>query len=155
MRLREPERHELPALSDLCLRSKAHWGYSAAMVEAFRSELTIRSDDLEEDAFIIAEDSRGIAGIVQVSVEGREAILEKLFIEPARMGTGVGRLLYDWACDTARRRGALRLVIDSDPDAAAFYARMGASSRGESPSGSIPGRMLPRLVQDLRGKLAG
>ncbi len=110
------------------------------MVEMFRSELTIRSDDLEADILIVAEVSQGIAGIVQVSVEGREATLEKLFIEPVRMGAGVGRLLYDWACEAARRRGASRLIIEADPDAAAFYARMGASPRGREPVRLHPGQ---------------
>ncbi|MFN4024463.1 MAG: GNAT family N-acetyltransferase [Hyphomonas sp.] len=149
MRLRLPDIAELPGLSDLCLRSKAHWGYPADMVDAFREELTIQASDLVEDAFRVAEDDEGVAGIVQISVEESDAILQKLFIEPGRMGGGVGRLLYDWACAEARRKGARRLLIDADPDAAEFYVKMGAAPAGESPSGSIPGRMLPRLVQTL------
>ena len=37
----------------------------------------------------------------------------------------------------------------ADPDAAPFYVHMGAEPAGEAESGSIPGRLLPRLVHKL------
>jgi hypothetical protein len=45
--------------------------------------------------------------------------------------------------------GARRVFIEADPDAAPFYRRMGARDAGLAPSGSIAGRMLPRLVFEL------
>ncbi|MCC0041531.1 MAG: hypothetical protein H6880_05120 [Rhodobiaceae bacterium] len=36
-----------------------------------------------------------------------------------------------------------------DPFAVAFYEAMGMRITGESPSGSIPGRMLPRMQRRL------
>ena len=149
MILREPKPSELRKLSGLCQRSKAHWGYPADMRKAFRRELTLRKADLEQDAIMLAEDKRGIAGVVQLSKRGDHAILDKLFIEPARMGEGTGKLLYVWACRVARENGAKDLLIDADPDAAAFYERMGAVRQGTAPSGSIPGRQLPHLVHPL------
>ncbi|HEY6741630.1 MAG TPA: hypothetical protein VI110_04665, partial [Lapillicoccus sp.] len=35
---------EAGTLSDLALRSKAHWGYGAAFLEACRDELTLRPE---------------------------------------------------------------------------------------------------------------
>ena len=149
MILREPKLSELPALSALCQRSKAHWGYSADMQDAFRDELTLDAADLEEDALMLAEDKRGIAGLVQLSKKGEDAVLEKLFVDPARMGEGTGKLLYVWACRIARDNGAKTLLIDSDPEAAAFYERMGAVRHGTAPSASVPGRQLPHLIHPL------
>lgn len=60
-----------------------------------------------------------------------------------------GRLLLQWAVETARQYGAGRIEIDADPDAAGFYERMGARQTGTVPSASIPGRMLPRLILTL------
>jgi hypothetical protein len=37
------------------------------------------------------------------------------------------------------------LLIDADPFAESFYLALGCERIGEAPSGSIPGRMLPRL----------
>ena len=41
------------------------------------------------------------------------------------------------------RRGAGRLTILADPNAAAFYERAGAVRIGEAPSDAAPGRLLP------------
>jgi hypothetical protein len=41
------------------------------------------------------------------------------------------------------------MTIDADPGAVPFYERMGAVPAGLVPSGSIPGRFLPRLVVAL------
>ena len=41
------------------------------------------------------------------------------------------------------RRGAGRLTILADPNAAAFYERAGAVRIGEAPSDAVPGRLLP------------
>ena len=150
MYLRDARADELPELSELCLRSKAVWGYDLAFIEACRAELTLRPDELETTVIAVAEDGRGVAGVVQVGVDGGQAELLKLFVDPARIGSGVGRLLFDWAVAAARRAGASRLVIESDPGAAEFYRRMGARDAGMAPSGSVPGRMLPRLSCDLR-----
>ncbi|MEL7368219.1 MAG: GNAT family N-acetyltransferase [Myxococcota bacterium] len=150
MKLRAPTRDELPALTDLCIRSKAHWGYNSAFLAQCRAELTLTSDELKKTKVAVAEDDLGrILGVAQVIQEGADAWVEKLFIDPEHMGEGAGRFLYGWCVRTARDVGAGRLIIEADPDAVGFYARMGAVRQGDVPSGSIPGRRLPRLVQRL------
>jgi predicted N-acetyltransferase YhbS len=69
--------------------------------------------------------------------------LNKLFIEPRHIRSGVGRALLAHAIAEARRRGAGRLTILADPNAAAFYERAGAVRIGEAPSDAVPGRLLP------------
>ena len=69
--------------------------------------------------------------------------LDKLFVEPHRIRTGVGRALLGHAITEARRRRAKRLTILSDPYAAGFYERNGARLIGEAPSDAIPCRLLP------------
>jgi GNAT superfamily N-acetyltransferase len=73
-----------------------------------------------------------------------------LFVEPGVMGAGVGRVLWAHAVAAARAAGFVRLRIDADPGAEGFYLRMGARRCGDSPSGSVPGRTLPRLEFDCR-----
>jgi len=148
--LREPTVQELPALSALCLRSKAVWGYANEFMEACRRELTINPCDLRSTLIAVAEEDGKIVGVAQIKVVGSEADLLKLFVEPTTLRSGVGRTLFVWATGQATSNGADRLVIDADPDAAPFYRRMGAEHCGLAPSGSIPGRMIPRLVKELR-----
>ncbi|MDA9522516.1 hypothetical protein XI06_20055 [Bradyrhizobium sp. CCBAU 11434] len=147
--LRPPLLEELPALSALCLRSKAVWGYDKDFIEACRSELTIEPGDMRSSAIAVAEQDRQIVGITQIKVTGDEADLLKLFVEPTMLRGGVGTKLFHWAISQAARMGAERMSIEADPDAAPFYRRMGAKDCGLAPSGSIPGRMLPKLVREL------
>ena len=148
-RLRPARAAELPRLTALCHRSKAVWGYDAAFMAACREELTLTRQDLLQSAVQIAEDAAGIVGVVQVVIDGAGAELEKLFVEPDRIGTGAGRQLMIWAIKAARAGGANRLMIDADPGAAGFYRRLGARDVGTTPSVSIPDRRLPRLCIDL------
>ena len=147
--LRPPTVEELPTLSALCLRSKAFWGYDEDFIEACRSELTIEPCDLSSSSIAVAEENGRIAGVVQIKVIGSEADLLKLFVEPTMLRGGVGMKLFHWATSEATAMGADRMVIEADPDAAPFYRRMGAKDCGLVPSGSIPGRMLPKLVRAL------
>lgn len=140
---------ELAAASTLCLRSKAYWGYSEAFLEACVAELTIGMADLARDDVVVAADHDSLVGVAQVSCDDDEVFLEKLFVDPDRMGEGAGRMLFAWALDCARARGADTLVIDSDPNAGWFYQRMGCTPAGTAASESIPGRQLPRFVYNL------
>lgn len=144
--LRSPVESECAALSALCLRSKAVWGYDDAFLERCRDELSICSADLLTGMLRVAEVEGEIAGVVQMTLDGGEAHLDKLFIDPAFLKHGIGRVLMEWVMTKASETGTSRIIIESDPDAAGFYRRMGAVEIGTTPSGSIPGRFLPRLA---------
>ncbi|HKU06062.1 MAG TPA: GNAT family N-acetyltransferase [Bradyrhizobium sp.] len=147
--IRAPEIEELPALSELCMRSKAVWGYDAAFMEACRGELSLTPADLLSSRIAVAAQDATVLGVAQVRMIGSDADLQKLFVEPAVLRGGVGRVLFAWALDAARAMGAVRMIIEADPDSAPFYRRLGARDSGLAPSGSIAGRMLPRLVLEL------
>lgn len=141
-------------INALILRSKAHWGYDAAMMATMEEVLR-----LDEDA---AKASRAVAGwfedlavgVAQISARyederGRAMALDLLFIAPEAIGTGLGRRLYGWALDQARAAEADRLEILSDPNARGFYTAMGARYVEDRPSDLIPGRILPWLEHRL------
>ena len=147
--IRKPDVDELPGLSELCLRSKAVWGYDEEFIEACRGELSFSPQDLEATHVAVAEEDHKILGVVQVRIGANKADLLKLFVEPEVLRKGTGQALFAWAIDVSRRMGAHQLMIEADPDAVPFYRRMGARDAGMVPSGSIPGRMLPRLTFDV------
>jgi GNAT superfamily N-acetyltransferase len=146
--IRLAQRADLPALTVLCLASKAHWGYDAAFIAAVTDELTMTEAQLGPGLTLWDEDGTALA-MVQVSVNGDEAHLEHLFVAPDAMRRGLGRRMFRWALAQARAQGARRMSIDSDPFAEGFYRAVGAVLVGEAPSGSIPGRMLPLLSYDI------
>lgn len=147
--IRSPAIEELSALSALCFRSKAVWGYDNDFMEACRRELSIEPGDLQSTSIAVAEQGGILAGVAQIKVTQHEADLLKLFVEPTVMRGGIGRVLFAWAAHSAASQGAKCLLIEADPDATPFYRQMGARDVGLAPSGSIPGRMLPKLVMDL------
>lgn len=141
-----------PALSDLAFVSKASHGYTDAFMEACREELTWSASDIgREDAiFLVAEHSDEMMGFaVVIRTGGDEAELEALFVSPSRMGLGIGRELLKRVAEIARAEGIQSLSIQSDPDAVPFYEKLGARLVGHSPSGSIPGRILPDLILNV------
>ena len=148
-RLRAARADELQKLNELCLRSKAVWGYDRAFLDACQDELELHEGELESSYIAVAEANGKIIGVAQVEIEKFEMHLLKMFVEPASLKHGVGSMLFQWACNEARANGARRLIVESDPYAAPFYRRMGARDVGLVPSGSIPGRMLPKLAHDL------
>jgi GNAT superfamily N-acetyltransferase len=136
--IRDATVDDCEALSALAFASKAHWGYDDAFMEACRDEVTIRPVDLERARLrvAVATETLGFHGI-----EGDE--LEWLFVAPAATGRGIGAALFADALDIAHHAGVKTLRIDADPNASGFYERMGARRIGETPSASIPGRVLP------------
>ena len=64
---------------------------------------------------------------------------KRLFVEPALLGAGIGRRLFEWATATARNLGAVRITIEADPGAVPFYERMGARQQAWSRPNPSPG----------------
>jgi len=114
-------------------------------MEACRKELTLTPELVRDCQIQIAGEDGVVVGVAQVTVDAGVAVLEKLFVEPTRLRSGVGRRLFEWATNAARDHGAEIMKIDADPGAAEFYRRMGAVDDGVARSGSIPGRVIPRL----------
>jgi GNAT superfamily N-acetyltransferase len=137
---------EAPALSELCIRSKGAWGYDAAFMALARAVLQVNPGQIAAGNVWVATGVDGeVTGMVALGPsEQRNTLdLDKLFVEPQYIRTGVGRALIAHAIDEARRRDAKRLTILADPNAAGFYERIGARWIGKAPSDAIPGRSVP------------
>jgi GNAT superfamily N-acetyltransferase len=146
---------EAAALSDLCIRSKAVWGYNAGFMALMPTALRIAPEDIAAGNVWVATGADGqLAGVVALAPGDASGTLDlnKLFIEPRHIRGGVGRALLAHAIGEARRRGAERLTILADPNAAGFYERNGAVRIGEAPSDAVPGRLLPLYVLRLDPK---
>jgi len=147
VRFRPAWMHEGEVLSALALRSKAHWGYDKAFMDACRAELTITEDHLRSDTYVVVDLGPNTDPIAMYGLSGKGDCLEveNFFIDPPHIGTGLGRQMMDHCKKLARAHGANELMLDADPNAASFYAAMGFEIVGASPSGSIPGRELPHM----------
>ena len=152
MRLRRALPEEAAEITALAIESKAHWGYDEPAMEIFRPELTFEAATLMERSAHVIEDDRAILGFYtlalseqsSLSLDSHSVELEHLYVRRGHFRKGVGTLLLDHAIDAASSLGARRLVIQSDPNAQAFYAKAGARLVAMIPT-SIPGRELPLM----------
>ncbi len=143
--IRRARADETEALTELALRSKAHWGYDDAFMAACRDELTVTKRQADDGEVWVLDDQTGPVGFYRLSLDAKVGELELLFVRPQAIGGGIGRALWDHMLGEATRRGADRICVDSDPAAEGFYRAMGCRRIGDAPSASIAGRTLPRL----------
>ena len=58
-------------------------------------------------------------------------VLAQLWVQPGSLRAGVGRKLFEHAVALASAIGVQKIVLESDPNAEAFYHKMGAETVGE------------------------
>jgi len=143
IRAARPE--EAAELTELCMRSKALWGYDAAFMEVVREQLILTPDYIRTNPVFVADRQGATVGVYALSEEGDFVDLDFLFVEPDHVRTGVGEALWPHILEQAKRFGHARLRIIADPSAVPFYERMGAVRCGEEPNALIRGRLLPVL----------
>ncbi len=137
-------------LSELAMRSKAHWGYDESFMSQAHDELTYDASDLEEHTTFIEIDNGLTMGFYQlIHINDSTVELDALFIEPKLIGQGLGQQLFNHAVSQARESGYKTMSLQSDPNAEGFYLKLGCVIVGEKPSLSIPGRLLPVMVFTL------
>jgi GNAT superfamily N-acetyltransferase len=143
--IRRARAHEAASITELALRSKAHWGYDEAFMRQVADELTVTPEMVHGCEVVVAERAGRLLGFY--ILQGRPPVgeLKAFFVEPVAMSRQVGRMLLEHAKNVARAHGFTSLKVDSDPHAEGFYLKMGAVKIGKVPSGSIPGRFLPML----------
>jgi GNAT superfamily N-acetyltransferase len=131
----------------MAFAAKGSWGYPGPWMESWRAALTISPEFITtHETWVAVTEGRAIGFHALVAREG-SLWLEHLWIEPARMGQGVGCALFQHAVERARALGFAALEIESDPNATGFYLRMGARQIGVV-TATVEGqtRELPRLI---------
>lgn len=140
---------EAAALTNLALRAKASWGYSADFIEACRQELTITPARVAAGGLWVAEMEGAVAGFLAAALTLPLAEVDDFFVEAAWQRRGLGSALMETFFAACRAAGVTRVEVDADPNAEAIYARFGFRTFARSPSGSIPGRFLPRMALEF------
>ncbi len=141
---------EAAVVTSLAFRPKASNGYDAAFMAACRAELVFDAETFAHGETWIAEDEGGrLLGFFDLRLELDMAEAAALFVEPDCQGLGRRPRALGQAGGAGGGPECQRDRHRPDPAAVPFYLRMGLEPAGEAPSGSIPGRKLPRLVKLL------
>ncbi|MDQ3819514.1 MAG: GNAT family N-acetyltransferase [Acidobacteriota bacterium] len=136
---------EAALLSDLALRSKAHWGYTEEFLEACRAELTLSPEYIAASPVFVLEEDKRIVGFYGLREREEDIELAYLFVEPSAVNRGYGKRLWQHLVGTATKLSPKRISIESDPFAESFYKRMGARAVGFVSSTVQADRKLPLL----------
>lgn len=147
MKLRRARGEDAPALTTLTYLSKQSNGYDDAFMAACADELRVTPEDIAANHFLLAEEASGTPlGCACLTPEGE---ISSFFIHPDHKRQGIGRGLWQQLRETATSLNLTHLTLDADPDAVPFYRAMGFEVIGQTPSGSIPGRHLPKMALRL------
>lgn len=122
---------DAPQLKELAMVSKAHWGYSAEWMARWANWVDVSPAFLEKYEVYKLIEAGQMLGWCALLLNGERAHLEDLWIRPDRIGTGLGRILFEFAVQRARAGGATRLDLEADPNAVGFYEHMGMVTTGQ------------------------
>lgn len=134
---------EAPILSEIAIRSKGHWGYSAEQLESWRDGLRIEPAYIEKNLVRSIRLSGQTIGFFAI-VKGSPDLLDHLWILPSHIGNGYGSRAIATIKDLCIQNEITNLLLLSDPHAETFYLRHGATRVGEVYS-AAQDKMLPQL----------
>jgi len=142
--IRPARPQEADLLTEIACRSKAHWGYSAEQIAAWRPAfLTITSEYIEKHSAWVAADEEGsIVAFAALETGAKGAVLEHLWVLPDHIGRGIGTCLFH---HIAAQTG--EFTFTSDPQADGFYLKLGARVIGQVES-DYQGRTLSLFRYD-------
>jgi GNAT superfamily N-acetyltransferase len=163
MRIREAAPADARPIAEIHVRA---WraAYRGQMPDAFLDALSVE-DRLEQHEWTIrnpretwrlwvAEDAGRPVGFAvtgpseDADADERTGEVYAIYLEPDRVGTGVGRQLFGHAVGDLRARGfrtATLWVLESNEGARRFYDRAGWSADGTTASERIECAMLPTV----------
>lgn len=136
-------------LTELTLRSKAHWGYATKQIEDWREDLTISAEYISNQYVYTLVNGQEIRGYYSFKILSKTKIeLDNLFIDPDFIEKGLGSLMMLDLLQKAREMKVEVITLDADPHAESFYLKFGFKIVDRLKS-SVPGRYLPVMELQL------
>ena len=138
---------DLPALNQISLTSKAHWGYPQEWLEHWENGLLLQEEHLVEYKILLAELGEEIIGFCAISEEPGEYQVEHLWLLPKHIGQGYGKQLLEQSL-VSFTVADKPVLVEADPHAEAFYRRQGFVTFSQVES-YPPGRFLPVMRKEV------
>lgn len=136
-------------LTSITKKSKAYWGYSDEQIQKWDKNLTISQDYIRENNVFKLVDNDLIIGYYSYVFKDEKVIeLDNLFILPEHIGIGFGKYLLLDFLNRMKEEKIERIILDSEPNAESFYAKMGFVKIGEFET-SIKNRFMPIMEMKL------
>ncbi len=140
--VREAKPQDAKVLTNIALRSKAHWGYSPELIDQWRPELEVTSELILNSICFVVEVDGEVKGFwCRAPKEGLSE--GRYYIEPEAIRQGYGRMLWAPVTTKAKELKVKYLTWETDPNAVGFYLKMGAKQIGTTDSKIVPGTKTP------------
>ena len=158
--IREAKIQDAEKITKIGFSSKGYWNYPKEFYETWSRELNISSGYIQNNDVFVFENNGKIIGYYSI-IELKDDIeisgikiskgfwLEHMFIEPQRIGKGIGTKLFEHLRERCASRGVYELGILADPNSRGFYEKMGCEYKLEYPS-TIKDRTTPYLQLKIR-----
>ena len=150
--------NDAATLTEIAFAAKRHWGYPERWIASWTDLLIVQPESVAEQETYTAYVDGEPVGFYSLTRRPDRMCLEHLWVLPQSMQQGVGRALFGHAVQRVRGLKFGVLEIESDPNAAGFYERMGAR-RVATTVTEMEGqrRELPIFVYEIdqRASLAG
>jgi GNAT superfamily N-acetyltransferase len=148
--IRRASPDDAKVLTRIAFAAKRYWGYPERWIEHWSESLTITPEFVTDNEVYVALSGDEPSGFYALTGTGPGLELEHLWVYPAWIGSGAGRLLFEHAMDRAASKGAEYVQLEADPNAEGFYLKMGARRIGEN-AYTIEGhrRVLPLMAVEL------
>ncbi|QJE95039.1 GNAT family N-acetyltransferase [Luteolibacter luteus] len=117
---------EAEVLTRIAFAAKRHWGYPECWIGQWAPLLTVTPASIAADEIFTVRRGGRILGFAVLKVEGGVLLFDGLWVLPDEIGRGIGAALFDEARRRAMAHGFDHFEVESDPNAAGFYERMGA-----------------------------
>lgn len=129
-------RTELTAVNALIQRAVAGWLLPERVRRLIMPSYCYHEADLTCLDLLAARVNGAIVGVAawedapvrELPAGSRGLLLHGLYVDPPWQGRGVGRTLFEAACEAARRRGFDGVLVKARPEAAGFFAAMGGQA---------------------------
>jgi GNAT superfamily N-acetyltransferase len=128
-------------LTELTFKSKAFWGYSTALMELWKEELTINAAYFEEYVVYKSLENDRITAFCSYKIEVDCIYLDMFFVDPEFIGKGYGHALIVFLKSHCKGLGSY-IELHADPHATAFYIKNGFEITGKMET-KIKDRHLP------------
>jgi len=149
MKIEKAIKSDSPDLTELTIRSKAHWDYSKEQINDWRDDLTVSESYITENEVYKMSNGNLLIGYYSFfNVNDAEVKLENLFIEPQFIGKGFGKLLMTDFLERAQKTKCDCITLDADPNVEQFYQHFGFRTIGQLET-TIKNRFLPIMKLSL------
>ena len=144
MTIEKARKKDARILTDLTIRSKSYWDYSAEQIMSWKDDLTITTAYIDKnEVYKLTNKHNIIIGYYSYIILNNAVIkLDNLFIDPPYIGLDYGTLLMN---DFLKRIKSLKfekVTLDADPNAEKFYHKFGFKTVGKLKS-TVENRFLP------------